>query len=109
MWLLVAALLLGLWFGRTVKDVLSAVFLTCVSVSGLYWLITEAPDAWSLTPIGRRVAEILATDTHASLTGLILISVPMVLFSAAISRQPDRLKHWDEFGPQKRRGRRAHA
>lgn len=109
MWLLVAALLLGLWFGRTIRDVLSAVFLTCVSVSGLYWLVTEAPDAWQMTQFGRRVAEVLATDTHASLTGLILVAVPMVLFSAAISRQPDRLKHWDAFGPQKRRVRRVHA
>lgn len=109
MYLLLGAALAGFALGKVVRDVLSAVFLAGCTTAGLYWLATRAPEALESARFGRAVFQRFGWGGHveASLPGLLLVAVAITLFSAATSRPPDRLKHWDDFGPRKRALRRA--
>lgn len=108
MWMITAAVAFGVFFGRTVRDALSAVFLTCVSVAVLHWLVSDGPASFQTTALGRRLLELMTFEAVPSLSGLLLVAVPMVLMTSLLGREQDRLKHWDEFGPRPRRRRRGH-
>lgn len=107
MWMLVVVLVLGFVLGRAVRDGLSAVFLACVTALTMHAVALEISYAPSAPILVRILTQVIAEGADVPPTTLVVVCCGAALFAWIASRPADRMRHWDEFGPQKKRGRRA--
>lgn len=105
MWILVAVLILGFVFGRFVRDGLSAVFLACISALTAHAVALEVPYVSSAPLLLRTLTRLIAEGADVPPTTLMVVCCGGALFAWIASRPADRMRHWDEYGPRKRRPR----
>lgn len=106
MWTLFLALAAAFWIGWAIRDALSGLFLAAVTAWTLRQLTDQAYELFAGAKLLRPLAYALAEHGQVEPFPLVLLALAAAALAHVAARPADRLKHWDEYGPQKRKLRR---